>query len=920
MGLLTQSTLAFEWEGGIREVYLSKNSYTYNSDTTARIHRELVNRGHASISLQPRLAWSQEKSLFYLPVLKTSLFDLAVANTRILQAGSKLTLKPMIYENPGLGEGVPAERIRPERSDLAIISYEQIMTQFMKISRTHDLHRLVFGSGLVHLLQDPAVIPRFESMLKLIRKGVGPKTELVLEVVGSEDLKALTAALKNEKRPLDLSLLDGISLVADPARHFPDGSLSSLELRKTRLILETLVPSLPVHLSRVVVPGCATPQIHRDEIVCGTQKADPLLQLSRFQKLKSGLLSLESEGIRFGSVEILEANTNYEPERVDARYPYYQPQFRDLKVYELPAQENLVAPPWPMPVVTGKKIGCLYFDRLAALGKEDRIGEIHAMILQSVLGAFRSWNYSRKVISEYRPGEMNSCDAVFYLGTNFNQIPPRGYLEELAEVSKTRSVVWFNYKFSLFAEVLKKKGMDPGMDTPIIIQPDSFPGPQNQTPGFYSQFDYKGETFFKISKWHPIANSFESSAEINLINVTDPAKAKVLSTARHDKTNNTIPYAVQTGNIWYVADSPFSFVHYEDRFYIFCDFLWDILRESPPEERVALVRIEDVHPKLNLSDLKWVWDYLSSEQVPFTIAMIPFYSDLFGNNTSSTVPVFSPVDKFKSFVGQMKYAQARGADFVMHGTIHSVGCLISGYDGMTGADYEFWLYPENTPLPFDSVDWVTRRLEMGIKVFQKMNITPIGFEAPHYAASVLDYMIFAKMFQWQYHRSIFMPFELKRDTGLPRHLRAFACDPEKCGDERRGILENLKVTADHTSFSGINSPFITYRDIYGQSIIPETLGMIDFVFYPSYTWRPVSKPEDIIRRAKKLKVIRGAVASFFWHPLLIDPVNVYYQQHPGSYQSIGGKKSLSRVIDGLRDLGYVFKSTNDKSLFPNEVI
>lgn len=923
LALIAPKSFAFEWEGGIRETYLTRHSYTYNSDTTARVMRELVERGHSSISYHPRVAWEPEKSLFYFPTLKTPFFDLEIASVRVLQAGSRVTLRPQVFENPGLGEGVPSKRITPRRTDLAMVSYEQLMSQFLKITRKHDVHRLVVGSGLVHLLSDPGIFSRFESMLKFIKKGVGPKTEVVLEIIGNDDLKAFSSALKYTASPLKLNgLIDGVSLVLDPETHFPDGSLSVEELRKTRMMLEALLPKLPVHLARVGVPGCENPMSFRNELICGDQALNPNLQVARFRQLKDGLLSLEEDGIRFGSVEVLEASTDYEPEVPDAKYPYYNPLFRDPGVYAIPEKDLFVAPPWPLTRDAGKKNGCLYYDQLTVLGRPDKIGEIHAMMLQSTLGAFRSWNFSRKVISAYSRGELRECDAVFYLATNFNQTPPESFLTELSESSAKIPVVWFNYKFSAFAEVLKKNQKDPGFDVPYIIQADSVPGPQNENPGFYSQFDYKGETFFKLSKWNPIANSFESSPEINLVKISEDAKTrvKVLSTARHDKTNNIIPYAVQSGNIWYIADSPFSFVHYEDRFYIFCDLLWDILGEEAPKERVALVRIEDIHPKLIYKDMKWVWDYLSKEKVPFTIAMIPFYSDLFGNTTGSHIPVFSPVDKFKNFVGLMKYAQNRGADFVMHGTAHSVGCLLSGYDGESGADYEFWLYPENTPLPFDSVDWVTRRLEMGIRVFQEMGIKPIGFEAPHYAASVLDYMVFAKMFQWQYHRSIFMPFEVQRDTGLPKHLRAFNCKPEECGEERRSILRNLKVTADHTAFSGINSPFITYRDVYGQSIVPETLGMIDFVFYSSKTWRPVSTPDDIIRRAKKLKVIRGAVASFFWHPLVLDSKNVYYQENPGSFEAFGGKKSLSLVINGLRDLGYVFKSTNDKKLFPDEVI
>jgi len=94
--------------------------------------------------------------------------------------------------------------------------------------------------------------------------------------------------------------------------------------------------------------------------------------------------------------------------------------------------------------------------------------------------------------------------------------------------------------------------------------------------------------------------------------------------------------------------------------------------------------------------------------------------------------------------------------------------------------------------------------------------------------------------------------------------------------------------------------------------------MIDFAFYDPNTWRPVSKPEDLLRRAKKLRVIRGAMASFFWHPHMLNPKGRYYQEVPGSYEKIGGKNSLRLVIKGLKELGYTFKSIEDQSIFPEE--
>jgi len=175
------------------------------------------------------------------------------------------------------------------------------------------------------------------------------------------------------------------------------------------------------------------------------------------------------------------------------------------------------------------------------------------------------------------------------------------------------------------------------------------------------------------------------------------------------------------------------------------------------------------------------------------------------------------------------------------------------------------------------------------------------------------------MFHWNYHRTVYFPYRVVQDTGLPKELKAFNCKPEECGDRRRAILNNINVEVDYHSFGGVPVPYIIYKDPYGQSVIPETLGMIDFAFYGPKTWRPVSTPEDIIRRAKKLKVIRGAIASFFWHPQLLDQNFRYYREVPNSYESIGGKNSLRLVVEGIKDLGYEFVSINNKEFFPVEV-
>ncbi|MGE3609127.1 MAG: DUF2334 domain-containing protein [Bacteriovoracaceae bacterium] len=918
--ILPLSAFSFEWEAGIREFFLTPETYSFNSDSGARIRRELFDRGYNRLSLHPRIAYlGDDKSLFFLPAVKSPIKDIGVMNARVSQGDGEMTVKPIIFNNPGFGEARPLTNIRPKRLDIAFTSYGQVLQQYVQISRHDEVNRLIVGAGLVHLLADNSVVPRFVALLKSVRASLGPKTELLLEVTGVKDLAALTKATNPKEGNLDLSkLIDGVSLTLEPLVHFPNGEASAEEIKKTRILLDSILPGMPIHLSRVVVPSCKDFVVEGGEYYC-TSGRDNKLQQLRFTTFKKALIALEKENILFRTVEILESTTDYEPSTPDPRYLYYNPFFSDKLNYELPIKNVAILPAFPMPEITGKNLACIFYDKNDLPPQVDRVGDIHSVMLESLLGAFKDWKIKRQRLKTFVQGDAFNCDAIFYLATNFSQELPEGFTEELAALSVRIPVVWFNYKFSQFNQKLSSINKDPGFEAAILIQPDSAPSPENQDPGFFRFFDYKGETFFKLAKWDQHSNNFSASPEIHSITIKNNNQVEVLSTARHSKNNQSIPYAVRSGNIWYIADSPFSFIHYEDRFYIFADLLWDILGETAPKERIALARIEDIGPAVEMADLRWAMDYLFDESVPFSLAVIPYYSDMIGTGLPDYAPVFKSISKYPDVLPQLKYAKKRGANIVMHGSLHSVGRLMSGYDGICGSDYEFWLYPENKPLPFDSVDWLTRRLELGLKTLPQEKLEPVAFEAPHYAASAMNYIVFGKMFQWNYHRAIYFPFSINVDTALPSHLKS-DCKPEVCGDERRSVLANLRIEADYTSFGGMILPFITYRDAYGQSIIPETLGMIDFAFYDPNTWRPVSKPEDVIRRAKKLKVIRGAVASFFWHPQLLERRSRYYLEVPGSFEKFGGKKSLTLVIDGLKKLGYEFKSISDTSLFPKEII
>lgn len=914
---ITLNAQAFEWEAGVRETFVTKRGYTYNSDSSARIYRDMFDKGYRRLSVQPRLGYTGDsKSLFIHPAIRSSFDDIAVTNTRVAMADGKLTIRPMVYDNPGLGEPKALQNIAPLRPDVALSSYSQAMSQYLAIARTKNVDRIVVGSGITHLVENKSLHTRFENMLKGFRAKLDPQTSLVLEVTSDKDLKALRTALQDGLKIHQL--IDGVSVVLEPTRHFPNGYADREEIKKTRLALEGFFSGLTVHLSRIVVPGCKDFAAFNDEYYCTSKEKALKDQVARFTELKKALIALDEEGISFGSVEILETNSDFEPTDADHRYPYFNPLMNPPELYELPPVKPLVLAPYPLKSTAHKRLACIYYDKRDTPPLIDRVGDIHSVMLESNLGAFRDWRVTRKPVAAYYPGEMAECEAVFYLGTNFMEELSPLFLNELAEVSETAQVVWFNYKLPYFITALETKKLDSGFNAEVLMQADSVPTPTNINPGFFRHFDYKGETFSKLAEWNPLSNNYSASTELHKISIKNQSMVEVLSYARHSHTNETTPYAVRSGNIWYFADSPFSFVHYEDRYFIFADILWDIMGEEAPTEKVALARVEDVAPNTNMEGLRWAIEYFREENVPFSLAVIPYYNDMVGDASSNGNPIFAPITKYPELTSLLRYAKNNGGAMIMHGVSHAVGSLISGYDGISGSDYEFWLYPEDKPIPHDSVEWVTKRLDMGIKVFEDLRLNIAAFEIPHYAASAMNYMVFAKMFKWNYHRSIYFPFEIESDTDLPEHLMAEKCKVKNCGEERRAVLQNIKVKADFTQFAGIPIPYIVWKDAYGQAVIPETLGMIDFAFYDPNTWRPISTPEDVLRRAKKLRVIRGAMASFFWHPHMLNENSRYYQQVPGSYQKMGGKNSLRLVVKGLKELGYTFKSIEDKTIFPVE--
>ena len=287
------------------------------------------------------------------------------------------------------------------------------------------------------------------------------------------------------------------------------------------------------------------------------------------------------------------------------------------------------------------------------------------------------------------------------------------------------------------------------------------------------------------------------------IEIQNPSKVQVLATAI-GKDGGSMPYMVRSGAFWYCADSPFSYAEEGDRYLVFCDLLHDFFGIQHPQERNALVRIEDVSVDSEPDDLRALADYLYGKKIPFQVSLIPIFKD------PETKEEIYLSDR-PQFVRAIHYMVSRGATIVMHGVTHQ-------YHGRSGDDYEFWDDQSGKPVSGDSQDVVEQKLRAGLEECFANDIYPVTWETPHYVASENTYRTVAKYFNSSYER----------------------------------------VSSVNHAAAGHYFPYPTV-DRFGRFIIPESIGFIEME-KPS--------PEALVKNAERTLVVRDGMASFFFHPFL----------------------------------------------------
>ncbi|MBN1465110.1 DUF2334 domain-containing protein, partial [candidate division KSB1 bacterium] len=397
----------------------------------------------------------------------------------------------------------------------------------------------------------------------------------------------------------------------------------------------------------------------------------------------------------------------------------------------------------------------------------DPRGENDAKQVASLLSHFKTETNFYWLDDLTRDISFDSLDFIFYVGVDSRFRIPGAVLSKMKAFGGT--ICWLNYGIEQFLD-----SANYGFSFVAVRHDSAFP-----------TVKYKE---YSLPKMDP------SYVEIRI----DSARQVVAMT----DGENERPYVIKDENLWYFADLPTAFVTEGGRSIVFSDLLHDILHEDHKPKKLALIRIEDIHPLTNSAALRAVGSYLSSENVPFSVATVPFYLDPESNTTAT-------MRDRPEFIKLLKEMQKEGGTLVMHGSTHQ-------YRGETTADYEFWDGMTGEPLFADSKEYVRQKMATGLSEFWQAGLYPLVWETPHYAASQLDYPVINHYFSTAYER--------RQTTDL------------------HGSDQLL--------------PYLIYEHTSGSKIIPENLGYIPLT-HPD--------PQPLIRAAENNLAIRDGVASFFYH-------------------------------------------------------
>jgi uncharacterized protein YdaL len=562
-----------------------------------------------------------------------------------------------------------------------------------------------------------------------------------------------------------------------------------------------------------------------------------------------------------------------------------------------PSSPQPALPATPSPAPHPNEAGCVqvFYDKSEEHGD---LARSYALMILNLMGHFPQYQQIIGPMDRYRKGDLNKCKATFYIGLAKEAVLPADFLADYAATSKT--VVWMGSNFWQLGPEFEKTFGYKNYEITGLDTANKTPEPDNK-PSFFRDVLYKGEVFSKYNVWlKDGSGALDGSFEMIKLTEKTSSKAAVLAEVRHSFSKEVIPWALQSGRKFYIAEIPLSYFHEADRYFVFADLMFDFLEEKPRHNaKNAFIRLEDIGPMEDLKYLQEAMDIFSRHQVVPHFNLYPIFMDPLNTEPSLNGKGILRMEDATAFSTAIQNHIKNGAVIIWHGVTHQYSNVKNPWTGASGDDYEFWDATANAPVAEDSIDFVLNKMEDGFKSLKSQNIEPKLWVIPHYEASALDNVIFGQLFSWMVSRGVYIDNKISGlKTGFNKPIGFSKAQAEETTKNRKDFFSGLTVKANPKIRFGQIFPYELYGDIYRQHVIPEDLGNVE----PELTDQVefTRTVDTMLNDAKRNLVLRDVWASAFYHSFLLDPKMNAANRDPSK------PKDLERLITGLKALGYNF--------------
>lgn len=514
-------------------------------------------------------------------------------------------------------------------------------------------------------------------------------------------------------------------------------------------------------------------------------------------------------------------------------------------------------------VVTDGKCIQVFYDK--STDPNYTTGRGYALMLLNLLGHFPEFQQVTGPIELYQKGDLERCHATFYVGSFYNNVLPAAFIGDY--LTTTKRVIWVGY--SVWQLGLEFENTFGYSSTVSFTALDSVNKTPDGKPSYFRDIIYKGETFTKYGQWKDATNTtFVASPEMVKFQSKLSDKATVMATAKHSFTNEVLPWALKSGNKYYVAEIPFSYVHEGDRYLVFADLLFDFLDQQPKSaKKYALIRLEDVNPMSDQGLLDKAMGILKKHTVVPHIALTPVYE----TPTQTVRMENSPL-----FLNLMQRYNEEGSVYLWRGNKS----------------------PYVASAPTATMAELQASMEDGFTSLKQAGIAPKFWVNPLYTGSTLDNIMTGKVFQWIVGRGTFVDTKIKPLTTPPLDLTFDLTDASRTQARTDYLSKVVAVDTGNAISFGQYFPFEIYGNQYGQKVVPENLGNV------TPGTRNVAA---ILADAKRNLVLRDIWASMYYHPYLLSGTLNPENANPAV------PTDLENAITGLKTLGYEFVSLKEFS-------